>query len=337
MTPPREPLDLAVLPGRADEFRAEIVVHAAVRHAPGDGSTPRLSGTLTGPRRGRDMTLPTTIRLTPDSAAGPAGWASARGVFTEPAYWTPELPNLYRLEAEVSDGVGWGVDIDRWVGLRRLGVRGRSFWLDGRRWVPRGVGLPAGDIDPAPCRDLFAAAVVADPPAPLVEVADKVGVALVARLADCDGRPLERGVAVERLVAWALHPSVMLAVVPGNVPGPEAVELVATVRRRKGSMLVGLEVDGAAPPAPAPVEFDFLVVRLPAAGLPHAGWAAWPLAVPLVAWRMGGPPQASAAAPSPGVLRRQCDRLQAELAQWGIGAGGERPAGDWAGYLVTAW
>jgi hypothetical protein len=332
----QETLDLAILAGRADEYRAEILVQAAVRHAAGDGSTPRLSGTLTGPRRGRDMTLPTTVRLTPDPAAGQAGWAAARGLFTEPAYWSPELPNLYRLEAEVSDGVDGVVGIDRWVGLRRLGVRGRSFWLDGRRWVPRGVGSPAGEVELAPLRDLHAAAVVADPAPPLVEAADKVGVAIIARLTGNDGRPLGRDAAVGRLAEWSLHPAVMLAVVPATLPGTQAADIVAAAQLRQGTMLVGLEVDGTAAPEPVPEGFDSLVVRLPAAGLPHPGWRDRSHGVPLVAWRRGGAAEATTAA-SPAASRRECDRLQAELAQWGVDAGAGRPVGDWAGYLVTAW
>ncbi|MFM8709484.1 MAG: hypothetical protein ACKOHK_15745, partial [Planctomycetia bacterium] len=52
---------LAISLGRADDMRAELVVRVAVED--GDDGPPQLGGTLVGPRRGRDMTLPTTVRL----------------------------------------------------------------------------------------------------------------------------------------------------------------------------------------------------------------------------------------------------------------------------------
>jgi hypothetical protein len=92
---PGPSLPLAILAGRADDMRAEIMVRISDCRM-GDGPL-HLTGTLVGPRRGRDMTLPTTVKLvdvTGDrSADAAAGHAFARAVFTEPAYWTPELPN----------------------------------------------------------------------------------------------------------------------------------------------------------------------------------------------------------------------------------------------------
>jgi len=261
--------------------------------------------------------------------------ALARAVFTEPAYWTPELPNLYRLEARLVCGDRAGTEIDRLIGLRRLGVRGRSLWLEGRRWVPRGVTVAAAGFDAAELRSLSAAAIIDDPPAVTRGAADAAGVAIIGWLADTAGMPLRREDAVARIAAWSLHPSVVLAVVPRTATAELAATVVAAALPLKGTMLIGLEVDGTRPPAALPATLvaavDCLVVTLPVGGTPHEDWrsaAPWPASTPLVARR----PLATA-----GDLperRRECDLLQATLAAWGLAGGLSRQPWDWAGYLV---
>ena len=61
MTPSGPSLPLAILAGRADDMRAEIMVR--ISDCPMGGGPLHLTGTLVGPRRGRDMTLPTTVKL----------------------------------------------------------------------------------------------------------------------------------------------------------------------------------------------------------------------------------------------------------------------------------
>lgn len=341
MTPAGRFVPLAIVPGRADDMRAEILVRASSRDAGGGGGRLHLEGTLVGPRRGRDMTLPTTVRLVDvvgDRAAGDnATQAVARAVFTEPAYWSPELPNLYRLQAEIRREGRPVAVLDRLIGLRRLGVRGRSLWLEGRRWVPRGVTMTTAGFDPVLLRSLPAAAVINDPSDAVCAAADQAGVAIIARLVDAAGRGLDGAAARERVAAWAMHPSVVLAVVPRTVGMEEAAAVVAAARPLKGTMLLGLEIDGTQPPdavlAAAVGQVDCIVVDLPAGGLPHAGWRAgspWGTDRPLVAQR---------AVPS-GIAadhRRECDRLQAAVAAWGLADGAARCAWDWAGYLSAAW
>jgi len=331
---------MAILPGRADDMRAEIVVRVAVDATAGESGRLHLSGMLVGPRRGRDMTLPTTVKLvevTGDHAsAAAAGHVLARAVFTEPAYWTPELPNLYRLEARVlSDGQPLAV-VDRMIGLRRLGVRGRSLWLEGRRWVPRGATIPTVGFEPTSLRSLHTVAVVRDPSEDVGEAADRAGVAVIARLEDAAGRRLEIPMAVARIKAWALHPSVVLAVVPRTAT-MDAAAIVAASRLFRGTMLIGLEVDGTQPPEAVPATVaggvDCLVVDCPRDGLPHAGWRAgggWAPEKPLLAQR-------AFAATSVAEQRLECDRLQASLAAWGLAAGATQLPWDWAGYLSAAW
>jgi len=336
VTPSGPTLPLAILAGRADDMRAEIMVR--ISDCRMGGEPLRVRGTLVGPRRGRDMTLPTTVKLvdvTGDHpAAGDVGQVLARAVFTEPAYWTPELPNLYRLQAEVQRGDQTVAVVDRMVGLRRLGVRGRSLWLEGRRWVPRGVTIPSSGFDPMSLRSLSAAAVIDDPSDVICEAADQAGVAIVAVLRGADDQPFDRDTAVRRIAGWALHPSVVLAVVPRTANAEESMAIIAGVRPLKGTMLVGLEVDGTQPPdvVPGPLVdmADYLIVDMPCNGLPHEGWRLWKANVPLVAQRAiakGGSAE----------HRQECDRLQAALAAWGLAGGAAQLPWDWAGYLSAAW
>jgi len=335
---PGPTLPLAILAGRADDMRAEIMVRIASGEANGDDRGMHLTGTLVGPRRGRDMTLPTTVKLvdvTVDHAsAAAAGQALARAVFTEPAYWTPELPNLYRLHAEIQRGDQTVAVVDRMVGLRRLGVRGRSLWLEGRRWVPRGVTIPPTGFDPTALRSLSAAAVVNDPTDAICAAADQAGVAIIAVLRVADDQPFDRDTAVRRIAAWALHPSVVLAVAPRTANAGESMAIIAAVRPLKGTMLVGLEVDGTQPPDAVPAvaadAVDCIVVDLPLDGLPHDGWRLWKANTPLVAQR-------AVATGSSAEHRQECDRLQAALAAWGLADGAKHLPWDWAGYLTAAW
>jgi hypothetical protein len=336
VTAPAAAPRLEIVAGRADDVRAEIVVMVAADAAAAD--TAVVSGTLAGPHRGRDVTLPVTARLAP-LAASP-GMVVGRFLVTEPAYWSPALPNLYRLRLSVVAAGREPATIDRFIGLRRLGVRGRSLWLEGRRWVPRGVAGAAGEFSPATLRDLAAAAELVDPASAECAAADAAGVAIVARL------PVAAD-AVERVAAFAVHPSVVLAVLPGAVP--DAAE-AAAVRRAKGTMLVAVEVDGGRPPPePAAVagRVDCLVVGLRPGALPHDAWREWPTPLPLLARRGAGrtaglpgvgPSGGGAEAEPVGVrlaaARRACDRLQADLAAWAVAGTAGGPIRDWAGYLA---
>ena len=334
MTPSGPSLPLAILAGRADDMRAEIMVR--ISDCPMGGGPLHLTGTLVGPRRGRDMTLPTTVKLvgvTGDhAAAADAGQALARAVFTEPAYWTPELPNLYRLQAEVQRGDQTVAVVDRMVGLRRLGVRGRSLWLEGRRWVPRGVTISPMGFEPTSLRSLSAAAVIDDPSDAICEAADQAGVAIIAVLRSVDDQSFDRDTAARRIAAWALRPSVVLAVVPRTANAEEAMAIIASVRPLKGTMLVGLVVDGTQPPDAVPAvvadAVDCIVVDLPLDGLPHHGWRLWKANKPLMAQR-------AVATGNLAEHRQECDRLQAALASWGCGQGASQVPWDWAGYTCS--
>lgn len=300
--------------GRADDMRAEVYVRFVGGPAQSASSPLVASGTLSGPRCGLATTLPVTSRLVDLGGAPPA----ARGILTEPSYWTPELPNLYRLVAEVRDAATIVAGAERLVGLRRLGVRGRSLWLEGRRWVPRGVACAPAAFDTEALRAAAATAVINEPTEALCAAADAAGVALVAIVP-----PSTAAATVgSRIASWAQHPSVMLAVLDRD-----HAATAETLRDSKGTMLMGLAIDGTRPPpASIPPGIDCLVVQLPHDRLPDLAWRDGAPEMPLVARQAVGPRVAD--------RRSECDRLQAALAAWGCAGPGGAPAWDWAGYLV---
>ena len=323
--------------GRADDMRAEVWLRCTPGTvADATGSTPVVaSGTLVGPECSTAATLPTTVALVDQgSVAGQS--ALAKGVCTEPGFWTPELPNLYRADVTLRRGDDVVAAGRRMIGLRRLGVKGRSFSLDGRRYVPRGVPGQADRAGLEVLRQLAAVAVVgfpaatgptADASAATLEAmltrADQIGMAVIIRLAPSQGGAVDPGLLRERLEAWSAHPAAFLVIIPFGL-----ADLAVAVGRRRGTMLLGIEVDGLAPPPPLPDGgLDTLVVRLPEDGVPHEAWQQAP-ALPLVANIWGSDPRPAAEA------RGACDRLQARLAEWAIADQRDQPW-DWAGYLVT--
>jgi len=303
---------LTVALGACADMRAEVLGRLPADSEPPGG---RIVGTLTGPRRGRDTTLPVTAPLQP-TAAG------FRVVLTEPAYWTPDLPNLYRLQATVEPSAGPSKVIDRLVGLRRLGVRGRSLWLDGRRWVPRAVAASGVDGIEA-CKPASLAALVSEPDEPTLARADEIGVAVLALVATAASDP---AAAAARIAAWAAHPSAVAAILPAGLPPETVVGIAASSRPRRDTLLLAATFTGAAPPpATIPTGVELVAVAIEPGGQPHEAWRPG-AALPLVAW--------CREPTSPAAGRGPCDALQATLAGWGTAGGRDRLAWDWAGYVV---
>jgi len=211
-----------VLLGRCSDERAELLV---VDRGPA-GAAPgvRIEGRLTGPRCARGTMLPVDVALEPLPPV-PGGVALARCILTEPAYWQPDVPALYRLEARLS-GDGGTATAAVTVGLlRRGGVRGGSLWLEGRRYVPRGVrctGLTATAVDEL--RGSMAAAWIDDPDDASLTLAASAGVAIVARLPSAD-----RDALAARLVDLAACPAVILASFAMDTPVAEVTATLALV------------------------------------------------------------------------------------------------------------
>jgi hypothetical protein len=317
-------LPIQVILGPCDDMRAEVFVRVASSEVP--GASLRLAGELAGPECRRSITLPAGALLA-DLGAGEAG-PLAKAVLTEPAFWTPELPNLYRLTARlVADG-RTVAETTRRIGLRRSGVRGRSLWLEGRRWVPRGVACDSQSSDVKAIHEAGVAAVVGDPPEDFLAAADEAGLAIIAVAEADDGRALAADEIVERIGRWAMHPAVVITVLPQSSPEADVAALATRARRSKGTMLLARAVDGTSPP-PSSVAagIDGLCVNLDRSGLPHEAWREAAPAVPLIAWQRAGEGNEP--------TRAACDRLQAALASWGLAAGRSHRPWDWAGYVVS--
>jgi len=325
-------MEILVLLGRCDEMRAEVYARLVARPSMAGSGRLALLGTLVGPRCGTATTLPTTVRWI-DAAAGAS--VMARAVLTEPSYWTPELPNLYDVDLQIIAEDRPLLRVARAVGLRRLGVRGRSLWLEGRRWVLRAASLEGGNVGGATQSHLLTAlheqqtaGLVCDPAPALCAAADRLGVALAVVLLDAARQAFAVPVAAERITAWAQHPSVALVILPRQLGMQQAAELAGAVRHTKGTLLLGLEVDaGEPPPTNLPAGIDCLVAVVATDRLPHDAWRALP-PLPVLAWRQGE---------AAGGTRTGCDSLQAALAGWGMEAvneAGQIPW-DWAGYLMS--
>ena len=323
-------MDVAVSLGPCDELGAQVYVRAVSPQAPGEGAPDaprdrsRLEGTLEGPRCRHATTLPTSVRIVDLGGGGAPGVLVGRAVLTEPSFWTPQVPSLYRLDARLVGATGDVAHCTRLVGLRRLGVRGRSFWLDGHRWVPRGVGVNASRTDGTGLRDTAATAFVDCPDDGFLDWTDGEGVAVIVRLPDEPPGGNDTLGATTHLVRLARHPSVTIAVVPGGWPTQTVQAFATATRQVRGTLLLARPVDGATPP-PSRAGCDALIVELAADALPHDSWHVDP-GVPLIACRSG--PDADAAE-----RRAACDRLQADLAAWGVALAAGTPRWDWAGYV----
>lgn len=298
---------LTVATVRDDAFGTELRI--ALEGLPEEwaGGT-RLVGTLRGPTCAVATTLPVTAPLVP--VAGPA--PTSRVVLTEPAHWSPELPNLYRLDARLDDASD---SFGGWIGVRRLGVRGRSFRLDGRRFVLRGeTAAPPPSLDSFRRRHRAVVLDVTPFDASLLDRADREGAFIVVRF--------DEGEAERLAIATARHPSAAFVV------AADAVAAARFARHRAASgPLVGLAVEGSAAPQPVPLGVAFLEVRLdPAVEAAHDRWFTDPPPLPLVA--------AALADLGPDV--DPCDRLQATLARAAVERLGPVLPWDWAGYVTSS-
>lgn len=322
---------LAVLLGRADDMRAVVYVRL-LRQVPGThADLTRISGTLRGPRCRHASTLATTatLRLLPPLEDGQAGPLTCEAVLVEPGFWSPELPNRYQLDLDLAGANGASRHVSQFVGVCRLGHRDGGFRLDGRRYVPRVVRLPAGTVvSPLPtleeARATSAAVWAGLPTREVCEAADAEGVMLLVDIPET----MTADDATREVARLSVHPSVGFLVV-----GDGLLPAIASWRGVLGTTQVGLRVDGQCPPsgksaASLPQGVDFLVATLPAGGLPHEGWHARP-ECPVIVRR---PLPADAPGLTMREQRRGCDQLQAETAGW-LAADGT-PAWEPAGYAV---
>jgi hypothetical protein len=133
-------LDDATFDDRLDLFHSapspdRVTVYARLREPPADGRY-ALRGTIRGPHCLYSTTLQTTADF---KDAGPGETLLAKALVVDPCYWTPELPFLYDVEVELLREGKVTARARREFGMRDLAVRGRFLYLNGKRFVPRGV------------------------------------------------------------------------------------------------------------------------------------------------------------------------------------------------------
>jgi len=291
--------------GRVTDNMAHVYVRA-LRHGPQDART--LSGTIRGPFCELSHTLPATINFK-DMGAGPTLLGAA--AVPDPCCWSPQLPATYDVQVELHDQKQLVQTLDQTIGIRRLGVTGRSLFWEGKRWVLRGVAGPASlDAQPSDdevwstIREASAAIYVLNPSGRLCDMASRAGVVVMARLSD-------PGNIAGQLEELGRYGAVIAAVLPAEFRGSKK-----EVRDAAPNLLlaqscrdqVALKVEEWS---------DLIVLQVSEPTRFHQAANNCPL--PIVAHR-----RLNEMMPV-GIARAQCDQLQRDLA----------PGGDYAGYLVT--
>jgi hypothetical protein len=264
-----------------------------------------------GPKCAYARTLPTTFSPT---HRGPG---QAEFLVQDPCYWTPALPFLYELIVEGSQLAaaagatvlqGKAGEARIGFGLRRLASRRNSLYLEGKRFVPRGVNCDA--VTPAAleqAHDAEVALIARTPPLDVLRQANQRGVLIIA---DQRGHPLDQAPWLGD--AAPLFPSVIMTIFDARqMRELERIEAA-------GDSLIAIAVgSNDAPPEATPAMRRCAIAVELAAGERPPGWVA-NCGRPVIAIRRGGAYADFQAA------RAACDRLQADLA----------PQLDLAGYFV---
>ena len=283
--------------GRVTQNSAHVYAQVSSLAA---GAEWTLNGTVRGPHCQFSHTLPASFHFR-DAGGGPTLLAEA--VVSEPCFWSPRLPSLYDVSVELCGQDGVLQKLERSIGFRALGDRGDSLFLEGSRWVLRGIqSTHVHETSLADWHAASAAVVVADPSIEHCRAASEQGVLIVAKLVS--GEEICRQ--LTRLSGWA---AVAVAVLPPDTDPPEDIRHAApnlllaqwqtspqTIRPAPWAQMIFCEVSD-------PGQFHKLVEQCP---------------LPIVAVRGLNEIQSLSAA------RRGCDRLQRDLA----------PLADCAGYVV---
>jgi hypothetical protein len=268
-------------------------VYASVKRTDLAGDL-QLAGTLTGPFCRYADTLGATYAF---ADRGATASLFAEALVPEPCFWTPQMPHWYSAVLELREGGRVVARTERLFGMRRLTTRPHRFLSDGKNWVLRAVAadeLPAAEL--AEWHDAETAMCVRNPSDALCDAASRVGVLVVAELGKADVGELAR------LRRW---PAVGIVVVAANAE----LDLPA------GGVVRAQRLPARQPPVPA-AWARAAIVDVSAGEPQDSHFAEWRL--PVIAIRPAGQ------SPSVADGRRQCDRLQADLA----------PLGQFAGYIV---
>jgi len=297
--------------GRVGPMAAQVFASASLPEnletaARLSGEVARLSGNIEGPFSKFAATLPTTFPWR-DMGAGPTVLASA--TIIDPVYWTMQTPALYRVRLTLHAGPQDASpppasELCCEYGIRPLRATANSFFLDGQRWVLRGVQQNLVSANDLPSwRDACAAMLVDNPTDALCLEASREGVLIVARLSANRPDLLSRA---EELAQFA---AVGFVVVDRQPPDP------AALRQAASGVLLGQMFAPGETVQPAQWRDAAFVQVENTAAPPESLRRA---ECPVVAVRTSSGYDELAPA------RAACDHLQASLA----------PSHDLAGYLI---
>lgn len=291
---------LEIFYGDTSESRSTVYARLAVD---GDANGLSLAGRVTGPECLYSRTLTSTIPLR-DLGSGPALLAEA--VVPDPCFWSPEMPSLYDVVLELRRDGQVIETATRQFGIRMFGCRGRNLLFNGRRWVCRGVFRSKGVTDDLSVwRETATSMIELLPNDALCEASSRQGVFLVPVIS---GSPEEVLLEVRRIARW---PSVGLAIIDASGLDKDqmlrsALNVVLAQCFSGGDRV---EPEGWASAVAGyvnePQSFDrqFTECHLPVLGI-----------------------RRNDATATLADARRECDRLQRDLA----------PFGDFSGYIIAS-
>jgi hypothetical protein len=169
---------IEIFHGQLTPNSAQVYARIADLRGGGDWT---LTGKIRGPHCRHARTLPANFPFK-DLGAGESLLSGA--LVSEPCFWSPEIPALYRVSLELKKNGSLVNLTEREIGLRLLGARGNSFYMAGKRWVLRGVYRDLVHDEPLQAwRDTETAMVVANPSEELCCETSQEGVLVVAETA----------------------------------------------------------------------------------------------------------------------------------------------------------
>jgi hypothetical protein len=258
----------------------------------------RLEGELVGPYCRHSQTLPARIRFLD---RGPGATLLAEATVPDPCFWTPDLPFMYSAELRGIQGNETIAAIKRPFGICRLGVHGKSLYLDAKRFVLRGARIEPTAIDDVfTAKQSASALFVADPSDQFLQEASEEGILLAVDL------PASQPAAeLTRLGRW---PAVAVVVLEGGISAGKELRLAA-----RNTLLAQQVNQSGRVSAPAPwAHLLWWQIENESISTPTLADN-----MPIIAYR---PTSKNATIEE---SRRACDRLQADLS----------PLGDFAGYI----
>ena len=148
--------------------------------------------------------------------------ALVQAIVPDPCFWTPELPFQYRAQLQASCGNEIS-EVQRTIGIRRLGVRGKSLFFDGKRFVLRATECKLTGAELKSyleqnqdfLRETWTALILQNPGNDMCEFASRRGILLVADLTESNDFARSEVLvhSLRRLSQW---PAVGIAVLAGN-------------------------------------------------------------------------------------------------------------------------